>query len=209
MKVTTIIFFLLLSITGFSQDFGNNPSLSLPAKTTPGISAPKISPKAPSVLDPVKKTDDSPLIASKGINMSQTNDFVNPNQQYVDKFNKKEGNVNLAEVRKDVFFGDFKTKGGTVRIQCRDFGYVDGDQVKVYVNGVIARAMIVLEGDFKGFELGLEKGINSIEFEALNTGLSYPNTAEFQIFDDKGQMITSNMWNLATGFKGSIIIVKE
>ena len=183
--------------------------MSLPASTAPGISAPKLSPKAPSIFDPVEKKDDSPLVASKPLSMTPSNDFVNPNKPYIDKLNKKEGNVNLAEVRKDVFFGDYKTKASTVMIQCRDFGYVDGDEVKVYVNGVIARSMIVLEGSFKGFNLGLEKGINKIEFEALNTGLSYPNTAEFQIFDDKGQMVASNMWNLATGFKGTIILVKE
>jgi len=50
---------------------------------------------------------------------------------------------------------------------------------------------------------------NKVEFEALNQGTSGPNTAEFSIFDDKGAVITSDQWDLATGFKGSIMIIKE
>ena len=43
----------------------------------------------------------------------------------------------------------------------------------------------------------------------LNQGYSGPNTAEFKIYDDKGELISANQWNLATGFKATIIIVKE
>jgi hypothetical protein len=55
----------------------------------------------------------------------------------------------------------------------------------------------------------LEKGFNKIDFEALNQGSSGPNTAQFQIFDDKGVLISSSQWNLGTGFKATIVLVKE
>jgi hypothetical protein len=57
--------------------------------------------------------------------------------------------------------------------------------------------------------LGLIKGFNKVDFEAINQGESGPNTAEFQVYDDKGQLISANQWNLATGFKASIILIKD
>ena len=48
-----------------------------------------------------------------------------------------------------------------------------------------------------------------VDFEAINQGESGPNTAEFQVYDDKGQLISANQWNLATGFKASIILIKN
>jgi hypothetical protein len=69
---------------------------------------------------------------------------------------------------------------------------------------------LYLEGILKEIKIDLANGINKIDFEALNTGTSGGNTAEIQIYDDKNVLITSNLWdNLAAGFKGSIIMVKE
>jgi len=53
------------------------------------------------------------------------------------------------------------------------------------------------------------KGINKIDFEALNEGSASPNTAEFQVFDDKGAVIESSQWNVGTGYKAVIILYKE
>ena len=55
----------------------------------------------------------------------------------------------------------------------------------------------------------LKNGFNKIDIEAINQGSSGPNTAEFQVFDDKGASISANQWNLSTGFKATIVIVKE
>ena len=86
---------------------------------------------------------------------------------------------------------------------------IDGDEIRVLVNDKEVVSRVFLEGSFKVLELGLEKGFNKIDFEALNQGYSGPNTAEFQVYDDKGQLVSANQWNLATGFKATIIIVKE
>jgi hypothetical protein len=48
-----------------------------------------------------------------------------------------------------------------------------------------------------------------LDFEALNQGTSGPNTAAFSVFDDSGNLITSNEWNLTTGIKATIVVVKE
>jgi hypothetical protein len=48
-----------------------------------------------------------------------------------------------------------------------------------------------------------------LKSEALNQGTSGPNTAAFSVYDDSGNLITSNEWNLTTGIKATIVVVKE
>ena len=96
-----------------------------------------------------------------------------------------------------------------VNILYRDFGEVDGDLIRVYLNGIVIYEQIFLDFDFKGIEISLQKGFNKIDFEALNQGTSGPNTAEFRVYDDNKKLVSNNQWNLVTGFKASIIVTKE
>ena len=66
-----------------------------------------------------------------------------------------------------------------------------------------------MDGNFKVFDVKLEKGTNRIDFEALNEGFAPPNTAEFQVYDDKGKLISSSQWNIGIGYMATIIINKE
>jgi len=66
-----------------------------------------------------------------------------------------------------------------------------------------------LVSNFKVLKIVLEKGFNKIDFEALNQGDSGPNTAEFRVYDDKKNLVSASEWNLGTGFKATIILVKE
>ncbi|MEM7483688.1 MAG: hypothetical protein AAF348_00625 [Bacteroidota bacterium] len=109
----------------------------------------------------------------------------------------------------DQYLGDVKTTAKFVGIVCRDHEYVDGDRVKIYVNGEVVEPNILLTGSFKGINLDLIKGFNRLDFEALNQGSSGPNTAQVVITDDKGVVIHNNRWNLSTGSKASLIVVKE
>lgn len=109
----------------------------------------------------------------------------------------------------DQYLGDFKTTAKFVGIVARDHEFVDGDRIKIYVNGEVAEYNLLLDGSFKGINLDLVKGFNRIEFEALNQGSSGPNTAQVVVTDDKGVVIHNNRWNLSTGSKASLIIVKE
>ncbi len=113
------------------------------------------------------------------------------------------------EYGKDQYLGDFKTKGNKATIMYRDHEYVDGDRIRVYVNGDIVIANTMLEGSFRGFDLPLQSGFNKIDFEALNQGSSGPNTAQLQIYDDAGNLLASYEWNLLTGNKATAIVVKE
>ncbi|PRX56512.1 hypothetical protein CLV81_0509 [Flagellimonas meridianipacifica] len=109
----------------------------------------------------------------------------------------------------DQYLGDIKTSAKFVGIVCRDHEYVDGDRVKIYLNGEVVEANILLSGTFKGVNIDLVKGFNRIDFEALNQGSSGPNTAQVVVADEKGVVIHNNRWNLSTGSKASLIVVKE
>ena len=109
----------------------------------------------------------------------------------------------------DMYLGDVKSSGKFVGVVCRDHEYVDGDRVKISLNGKVVDPNMLLSAAFKGVNVDLAPGFNRIEFEALNQGTSGPNTAQVNVFDDKGQLIMANKWNLSTGAKATIIVVKE
>lgn len=143
--------------------------------------------------------------------------FGNPGELYVNQINKNIENIKLTpeEIEQrngsltDQFLGDFKSKAKFVNVVYRDHGYTDGDIIQVLVNDDIVHPRVYLTGGFKGFKLDLQPGFNKIDFLALNQGESGPNTAEFKVVDDSGNLVSSNQWNLATGVKATIIIVKE
>ena len=81
--------------------------------------------------------------------------------------------------------------------------------MKIYLNGVVVEPNILLSGSFKGVNVDLTEGFNRVEFEALNQGSSGPNTAQVVITDDEGNVIHNNRWNLSTGSKASMIVVKD
>ncbi|MEM6892649.1 MAG: hypothetical protein AAGD88_05470 [Bacteroidota bacterium] len=109
----------------------------------------------------------------------------------------------------DQYLGDVKTNAKFVGIVCRDHEYVDGDRVKISLNGVVVEPNILLTGGFKGINIDLIKGFNRLDFEALNQGTSGPNTAQVVVTDDKGEVIHNNRWNLSTGSVASLIVVKD
>ena len=109
----------------------------------------------------------------------------------------------------DQYLGDFKTNAKFVGIVARDHEYVDGDRVKIYVNGEVVEYNLLLSGAFKGINVDLIEGFNRLDFEALNQGSSGPNTAQVVVTDEAGKVLHNNRWNLSTGSKASLIVVKE
>lgn len=143
--------------------------------------------------------------------------FGNPGELYQKQLDKNLANTKLSpkEVEQlngsltDQYFGDFKTKSKFVKVIYRDHGYVDGDLIQILVNDDVIKSSVFLNGGFSGFKLDLQQGFNKIDFLALNQGESGPNTAEFEVIDETGTVISGNRWNLATGVKATIIVVKE
>jgi hypothetical protein len=79
----------------------------------------------------------------------------------------------------------------------------------VLINDRVVIEEFTLTNNSKALQLMLSPGFNKIDFEAMNQGTSGPNTAEFAIYDDKEKLLMSNQWNLATGFKASVMVIKE
>ncbi len=104
--------------------------------------------------------------------------------------------------------GEIKTGGKFVELYCRDHEYVDGDKVQIYVNGQKVQR-VNLGAGYTPVLAKLESGINTIEFEALNQGESGPNTAELKVLDEDGRLVAEKEWNLLTGAKASLLVVKK
>lgn len=121
-----------------------------------------------------------------------------------EKENKKAknyfGNVNLGAV---------KTVSKFVGVVCRDHEYVDGDRVRIYLNGDIVAQNLFLTAGFQGVNVDLKEGVNTLVFEALNQGASGPNTAQVDVYDEKGNLVHQNIWNLSTGAKATMVLVRE
>ena len=126
-----------------------------------------------------------------------------------ERFLKSWKKINAPFPKIDQDLGSFRTQSKAVRIICRDFQYPDGDRVTITINDIPVIRNITLYSSYQSFDLPLQVGINKIAFIALNQGTSGPNTAGFTVFDDAGNVISSNEWNLANGAKATVIIAKD
>jgi hypothetical protein len=218
MKVIfSLLLILIVSFKGFTQFEQpkktlkiapvTNPSGQLSPTSSKSITYPSIFDKKDKLLENVsllkKKPEEEKSIMEK-------EQFADPSKAYTDKMNKKSSDGEILEkFKSDSFLGEFKTGTKIISIACRDHEAPDGDLVRIWLNDKIVVEAILLEVDFKEVYLDLNEGINKIEIEALNQGESGPNTAQFVIFDQKKGMITTNKWNLTTGVKAKLVILKD
>lgn len=219
-RFSLLVFLFFSSLCYCQFDNGNKGFQISPIKNTkipkPKPSTSKFSPVSPITpnFKDVPEIKEPEIIfqkigGSKPIDLTMKNDFVNPGAIFQEKMNKNSDGEVTQEFRRNQNLGDFKTKSLFVKILCRDNQFVDGDRVRIYINDLIIQENVLLVGDYQSFEFTLKNGFNKIDIEAINQGSSGPNTAEFQVFDDKGASISANQWNLSTGFKATIVIVKE
>ena len=199
-RILFLIIVLSLGLSGYAQSEFNSKFKPIPLKNN----APKIKKAIPPKTDPLKTVSPTNIKnQNPSLDVPKIN-FINP-----DKTNRKAENVAAVTYKKNQDLGNFKTGSLTAKVRYRDAAYVDGDKIRVYLNDKVIEYEVVLDGDFKGFEIKLENGINKIDFEALNEGFAPPNTAQFQVFDDKGSIISSSQWNLGINFKATILLTKE
>ncbi|WP_452224403.1 hypothetical protein [Lacinutrix chionoecetis] len=226
MKYRFLLFFTLLFVLNLSAQIDSeNKSIIIPAEEVED-------PKADNELIVIPEEENSaipdeekenevvlpkeealPVAKRKDFSMIKENKFRNPAELYEKQLKQAlklkaddERRHNGSEVTQ--YLGEYSTKAKRVNIIYRDHQAPDGDLVRIYVNGDIVQSRVLLETYSKGFFLSLTPGDNIIEFEALNQGTSGPNTAEFQILDDQGRVVVSNQWNLATGIKATLTVVK-
>lgn len=185
------------------------PPADLPKTEAPKIVTPNIL-KETNIFNTKPKVDNSfEMGVKKPFSLTPQENFVKPGDAIADKLNKKQDNNEGVVFRRNLNLGDFRTKSLTARLSYRDYGEVDGDEIKVMLNDKTVVSSVTMEGHFQGLIINLVDGFNKIDFVALNQGALGPNTAEFQIYDDKGTLISASRWDLATGFKATIIITKE
>ena len=122
---------------------------------------------------------------------------------------KKEKGIS-AYFQRDQKLGELVTKSKFLILRFRDYGDIDGDIVRIIVNDkeIVHRAGLV--GSFSEIKIDLDKeGFYKIDFMALNMGRFAPNTAQLKIIDDRFEQVVNDKWALSTGFKATIVIIKE
>lgn len=197
-RILFLIIMLGLSLKGLAQEEFKPKFKAIPAKKAktkevvpPKVVLPKITPPELAIIqEPTPKFNPEDLFKDGNLYL-------------------KENNSKGIFYRRNQYLGSFKTKSFTSTIRFRDAAFVDGDKIRVYLNDKMIEPEVVLAGDFKEFKIKLENGSNKIDFEALNEGFASPNTAEFQVYDEQGVVVAASQWNVGTGYKAALLLVKE
>ena len=200
------VFFLIISISYAQEglDSRNKKGIAIPAiKPTPVL--PKINIKPNKNLYPIIDLK-NPLTEPKPFYMNQTSDLLDAGEELQKKWDESKLK---SSAKYDQYLGDFKTKSSYLGLQCRDFGRVDGDYVKIIVNDIVVRNSLFLSGGFKGINIDLVEGLNRIDIIAINEGTASPNTGHFMVVDAEGITITSQKWNLFSSGKATMVVLKE
>lgn len=149
----------------------------------------------------------------KGVDFTAKSKYTDPGQQWDSKFKFNAGNegnnFDAAKYANDMDFGVINSNAEKMVFMFRDHMAFDGDRVSILLNGEVIAENVLLKPGFTSIEIPMEVGFNQVAFVALNQGQSGPNTAQLRITDDKGFLHSNNVWNLLTGVKASVIIVKE
>lgn len=222
LKLVLLFVFIFTSLSVNAQIDSRQGSISIPPikpqKDTLDIKP--ILPAKPDKKDQfsgltIPKTTPELNFPKKEFSMFPQEKFANPGELYTKKLEKiekellPEGHGENSGLKEDAYWGDYKTTSKYVNIQYRDHGMIDGDLLRVFVNGDIIKSSEYLNRSFSGFQLNLEEGFNKIEFYAINEGSALPNTAQYRIIDDKNDLITGKIWALSAGVKVTVIIIKE
>ncbi len=149
----------------------------------------------------------------KGVDFTAKSKYTDPGQNWDSKFNFDAGNegnnFDADKYANDMDFGVINSNSEKMTFMFRDHMAFDGDRVDILLNGKVIAPNVLLRPGFTSIEIPMEVGFNKVEFVALNQGQSGPNTAQLRITDDKGSLHSNNVWNLLTGVKASVIIVKQ
>lgn len=132
-----------------------------------------------------------------------------PSEIFEQRWRKEAQALGIRRFMSDQFLGQYDIDTEFVNIVCRDHEFPDGDRVSVSLNDELVYANVTLQSQYRRLKINLTEGINKIDFTALNQGDSGPNTAEFIVYDDKGNVVSSKEWNLLTGVKATITFINQ
>ena len=144
---------------------------------------------------------------SDALDITNKTNLVSPTWEISQSF--IEGSGNKSEYQKDFNLGFLETDSNYVIIKCRDHEYVDGDRIRLMINGSIIYSNITLSSNFYIVDIDLKDGYNNIEFVALNEGESSPNTAQLVVYDEFGKLLSNKKWLISTGYKATLGVYKK
>lgn len=149
----------------------------------------------------------------QGVDFTAKSKYSDPGNVWDSKFKVKAGDegkeFDRDKFKNDMDFGVINSNSNKMTFMFRDHMAFDGDRVNVVLNGEVVAENVLLRPGFTTLDIPMEIGFNKIAFVALNQGQSGPNTAQLRIVDDAGYVVSNNVWNLLTGVKASVVIVKE
>ena len=212
MRLNFFIFLLFIQFS-FSQDF-NIKKIEIKSLDTNNIddnsfSLNKFSPKG--LTNKPANQYFTYDIDSEGnnddIDLSKQSNLVKPTWKIRQDFS--EGKNKNSDLNRDFFLGNIETRSNYVMIKCRDHEYVDGDRIRLMLNGSVIHPNIILNSSYYSVDIDLEDGYNNIDFVALNEGQSSPNTAQLVVLDQFGNEISNKSWLLSTGYKAKLVIFKK
>jgi hypothetical protein len=204
---------LAFSISTIAQPEGNKKSISGAGISFPSTTSKKSTSNSslftkplnfPSIAKPnqgfVQKSMQIGIKEEKKVDLTQEKGFINPNIEVIKQQNEKYKHYDL---------GSLLSNGNYVIVKFRDFSSPDGDMVRIMHNNNPIVYQVILEPDYKEVKIELTVGENNLDILALNEGVSPPNTAEFEVFNEYGKLIFANQWSLMTGETGEVKIKKE
>ncbi len=145
-------------------------------------------------------------------NKKTSNYMSNPKKIDSDILVKKHFNgkdMSNVKLTSDYSLGTLHSTSKSMRIEVRDHSLVDGDRIKIYINEQMINSNLMLNGLYHIIHVNLIKGYNRIDIEAINEGYSGPNTAELKVFDENGYLISSQEWNILTGQRATLGVVRN
>lgn len=145
----------------------------------------------------------------KPFSMTENDGLKSPSEIFEKRWRKEAVKGGIIREMSDQFLGEHNVDTKFVNIVCRDHQYPDGDRVQILINGEVVKNNLLLTSSYRRVEVTLALGRNIVDIVALNQGDSGPNTAEFVVYDDIGNVISSKEWNLLTGVKATIIFNNE
>jgi hypothetical protein len=210
------LFFILFSFKGFSQFELPKKTITIaPVSNPKGADSPTSSKSIsyPSIFDKKDKLGENVSLLKKKPeeekSIFEKEQFASPAKEYTDKMNKQVTDGKIYDYyKKDYLLATYKCSTTIAKFALKDFGEPDGDVVRIWLNDEIVINAITLENGYREIQLNLRNGQNLLVIEALNEGMVSPNTAQFSIFNDKGEMIGNNLSGLLTNVKATIIINK-
>jgi hypothetical protein len=213
--------FFFMSICGFSQIESPNHAVKIaPAKNPDAETKPISETTTPAIIkyeSSLNKTNNDKLL--KGITLlpkkeekgiMEKEPLRTTAEIYTKQQNEKLKSEGLSQeiVNSDVYLGEFIVYTTELSTKCRDYGAIDGDNVRIWLNDEIVVTNVSLESGFKSYTLNLKEGLNVIKIQALNIGEFFPNTGQFIFIDGNGKLVTNQNWGLNSGYNAIIKVRK-